>query len=101
MLRTFWFLRYTGMRGGELLHLEWRFVYADRIELRSSREWKIKGRRDSVLPIAVRLQEFIATQDIQPHGAKTSRPMEHIRIWSQMVQEHITTQVSGQNHMVL
>jgi integrase len=65
LLRTFWFLRYTGMRGGELLHLEWRFVYSDRIELRSSREWKIKGRRDSVLPIAVRLQDFIQSQDIQ------------------------------------
>ena len=65
LLRTFWFLRYTGMRGGELLHLEWRFVYANRIELRSTREWRIKGRRDSILPIALRLQEFIATQDIQ------------------------------------
>jgi integrase len=65
LLRTFWFLRYTGMRGGELLHLEWRNVDTDRIYLRSSREWKIKGRRDSVLPIALKLQEFIATQDIQ------------------------------------
>ena len=65
LLRAFWFLRFTGMRGGELLHLEWRFVYLDRIELRSSREWKIKGRRDSVLPIALKLQEFIQSQDIQ------------------------------------
>lgn len=65
LLRTFWFLRFTGMRGGELLHLEWRNVDTDRIYLRSSREWKIKGRRDSVLPIAVRLQEFIQSQDIQ------------------------------------
>ena len=65
LLRAWWFLRYTGMRGGELLHLEWRNVDTDRIYLRSSREWKIKGRRDSVLPIAVRLQEFIETQDIQ------------------------------------
>ena len=41
------------------------FILADRIELRSSREWKIKGRRDSVLPIALKLQEFIQSQDIQ------------------------------------
>ena len=47
------------------MHLEWRFVYSDRIELRSSREWKIKGRRDSVLPIALKLQEFIQSQDIE------------------------------------
>ena len=65
LLRTFWFLRFTGMRGGELLHLEWRNVDTDRIYLRSSREWKIKGRRDSVLPIALKLQEFIQSQDIQ------------------------------------
>jgi integrase len=37
---AWWFLRYTGMRGGELLHLEWRFVYADRIELRSAENGK-------------------------------------------------------------
>jgi len=65
LLRAWWFLRYTGMRGGELLALKWENVYPDRIELRSSREWKIKGRRDSVLPIAVNLQEFIQAQDIQ------------------------------------
>lgn len=65
LLRTFWFLRYTGMRGGELLALKWNNVYPDRIELRSTKDWKVKGRRDSVLPIAVRLHDFIQSQDIQ------------------------------------
>jgi len=65
LLRTFWFLRYTGMRGGELLALRWDNVYPDRIELRSTRDWKVKGRKDAIVPIAEDLKDFIQAQDIQ------------------------------------
>jgi len=65
LLRAWWFLRYTGMRGGELLALKWGNVYPDRIELRSTRNWKVKGRKDAIIPIAENLKEFIESQDIQ------------------------------------
>ena len=65
LLRAWWFLRYTGMRGGELLALRWDNVYPDRIELRSTRDWKVKGRKDAIVPIAEDLKDFIQAQDIQ------------------------------------
>ena len=65
LLRAWWFLRFTGMRGGELLALKWSNVYPDRIELRSTRDWKVKGRKDAIIPIAEDLKEFIQAQDIQ------------------------------------
>jgi integrase len=65
LLRAWWFLRYTGMRGGELLALKWDNVYPDRIELRSTKDWKVKGRKDAIVPIAEDLKEFIQAQDIQ------------------------------------
>jgi len=65
LLRAFWFLRYTGMRGGELLALKWNNVYPDRIELRSTKDWKVKGRKDAIIPIAFDLKDFIQSQDIQ------------------------------------
>jgi len=65
LLRAWWFLRFTGMRGGELLALRWDNVYPDRIELRSTRDWKVKGRKDAIIPIAEDLKEFIQAQDIQ------------------------------------
>jgi integrase len=65
LLRAWWFLRYTGMRGGELLALKWDNVYPDRIELRSTKDWKVKGRKDAIVPIAEDLKEFIHSQDIQ------------------------------------
>ena len=64
LLRAWWFLRFTGMRGGELLALKWVNVYPDRIELRSTKDWKVKGRKDSIIPIAEDLKEFIQAQDI-------------------------------------
>jgi integrase len=65
LLRAWWFLRFTGMRGGELLALRWDNVYPDRIELRSTKDWKVKGRKDAIVPIAEDLKEFIQAQDIQ------------------------------------
>jgi integrase len=65
LLRAWWFFRYTGMRGSELLTLKWDNVYADRLELRSTADWKVKGRRDAIIPIAEDLKEFIQAQDIQ------------------------------------
>jgi len=65
LLRAWWFLRFTGMRGGELLALRWDNVYPDRIELRSTRDWKVKGRKDAIVPIADDLQDFIQAQEIQ------------------------------------
>ena len=65
LLRTFWFLRYTGMRGGELLALRWDNVYSDRIELRSTNDWKVKGRKDAIIPIAEDLKEFIFSQEVK------------------------------------
>jgi len=65
LLRAWWFLRFTGMRGGELLALKWDNVYPDRIELRSTKDWKVKGRKDAIIPIAEDLKEFIQAQHIQ------------------------------------
>jgi len=65
LLRTWWFLRYTGMRGGELLALKWDNVYPDRIELRSTKDWKVKGRKDAIIPIAEDLKEFILSQEVK------------------------------------
>jgi len=65
LLRAWWFLRFTGMRGGELLALKWDNVYPDRIELRSTKDWKVKGRKDAIIPIAEDLKDFIQVQDIQ------------------------------------
>ena len=65
LLRAWWFLRFTGMRGGELLALKWDNVYPDRIELRSTKDWKVKGRKDAIIPIAEDLKDFIQAQDIQ------------------------------------
>ena len=63
LLRTWWFLRYTGMRGGELLNLRWDNVYADRIELVSTNDWKVKGRKDARVAMAKPLRDFVKSQD--------------------------------------
>jgi len=63
LLRAWWFFRYTGMRGSELLTLKWDNVYPDRLELRSTADWKVKGRKDGIIPIAKPLQAFLNSQD--------------------------------------
>ena len=65
LLRAWWFFRYTGMRGSELLTLKWDNVYADRLELRSTADWKVKGRRDAIIPIAKPLKAFLSSQDLK------------------------------------
>ena len=64
LIRAWYFLRYTAMRGGELLNLKWKHVYPDRIELRSTTEWKIKGRKDATIRLSNALADFISQQDI-------------------------------------
>jgi len=63
LLRAWWFFRFTGMRGSELIHLKWQNVYPDRLELRSTADWKVKGRKDAIIPIAKPLQMFLNSQD--------------------------------------
>ncbi|MAJ02466.1 MAG: hypothetical protein CMP37_00925, partial [Rickettsiales bacterium] len=63
LIRAWYFLRFTAIRGGELLNLKWRHVYPDRIELRSTSEWKVKGRKDATIRLSHILSDFISQQD--------------------------------------
>jgi len=63
LIRAWYFLRFTAIRGRELLNLKWRHVYPDRIELRSTSEWKVKGRKDATIRLNHILSEFIRQQD--------------------------------------
>ena len=65
LLRAFYILRWTGIRAGELLFLEWENVDLRDAEifLLSSDDYRLKGRRAEGVPIADPLLEFLETVD--------------------------------------
>ena len=59
--RAWWLLRYTGMRSGEVRSLPLAHIRGDHILLKDvpAAGFRIKGRKESIIPIAPALQDFL------------------------------------------
>ena len=63
LYRSIWILSQTGMRGGELLNLQWNEVEKNRIKITSREDWKVKNRKDSSVPISPKLRMEMSDWD--------------------------------------
>ena len=62
--RTHYMLRYTGMRAGEVFHLNWEDIGSG-IRISAKDDWTTKNKQDSILPIHPKLLEFLQREEHQ------------------------------------
>lgn len=67
LFRAWWILRWTGIRGGELLFLKWDHVLwgSSEILITDSEGHHVKGRKEEVVPISNKLMDFLKTLEIK------------------------------------
>jgi integrase len=73
--RTHYMLRYTGMRAGELFHLNWSDIGSG-IRIEGKEDWTTKNKQDSILPIHPKLLEFL---QIEKHEGETNYLDHHFK----------------------
>jgi integrase len=68
-IRLWFMLRHTGMRGGEVRALPLAHISADAVSIRDVPDagFRIKGRKEAILPLAPALKEFLGA-DISGRG---------------------------------